>query len=528
MDTHRSILRSARRFLGGTVLSRISGLGRDMTMAFCFGSAPEVAAFMVAYRLANLFRRLLGEGNLQSGFVPQFEELRNKNPKEAFLFYRDSAFSLLALLIGIVLVFEAILGFVALQLTDGWREIAILTMWMAPGLIFICLSALNGALLQCQEEYFIPASAPVLFNIVWILAAFFAYKYSPGEAVRSLSIGVTLAFVGQWLITAFRARQETREHIAWKEWLAPRLFSAEWHRLVRPMVLGISGVSAVQLNSALDALFARFADLSGPAFLWYAIRIQQLPLAFFGIAFAGALLPPLSRAIREGAIERYSTLLASSLRQSAALLVPCTFGLFVLGASGLNLLYGRGDFSSADLRETLLCLWGYGLGLIPAVFVLLFATGFYSKKSYGLPVIASLSSVGINIILNALLVFGLHWGAVSIAIATSVSAYVNCWLLAKGQETGRTLRLFLGKLVLVGIAASVASLIVGYFLGDGTVAICRGDAFVFTQSGAQKILQFGGIGVAFAGAFLLGAQLCGIKECLALLRLGRVRDELAD
>jgi len=170
MDTSHSILRSAKYFFAGTALSRLSGLFRDMAMAFCFGGAPEIAAFMVAYRLANLLRRLFGEGNLQSGFVPHFETLRAASPQAAFSFYRDSAYSLFALLSLCVLAIEGILWLLLGVLPAGWREIAELTMWMAPGLLFICLSALNSALLQCQKKYFISAITPVLFNSVWIAA----------------------------------------------------------------------------------------------------------------------------------------------------------------------------------------------------------------------------------------------------------------------------------------------------------------------------------------------------------------------
>src|SRR5579872_4460251 len=116
--------------MAGTILSRLLGLTRDIAMAFCFGSAPEIAAFMVAYRLANLFRRLFGEGNLQSGFVPQYESLE---PEKGGLFYRDSSFSLLVILVGAVGVMEAVLWGASQWVGRDWGEIIRLAMWMAPG-----------------------------------------------------------------------------------------------------------------------------------------------------------------------------------------------------------------------------------------------------------------------------------------------------------------------------------------------------------------------------------------------------------
>jgi putative peptidoglycan lipid II flippase len=130
----------------------------------------------------------------------------------------------------------------------------------------------------------------------------------------------------------------------------------------------------------------------------------------------------------------YCELLQTALKASASLMLFCTFGILALGGVGVNLLYGHGDFSSSDVSKTLLCLWGYGFGLIPSGFVLLLANGFYAQKSYGIPTFASVLSVAANIVLNGLFVFGFGWGAVSIAIATSASALINAAVLALGLK----------------------------------------------------------------------------------------------
>ena len=299
----------------------------------------------------------------------------------------------------------------------------------------------------------------------------------------------------------------------------PIFFSSEWKRLIKPLVLGIVGTGAMQLNSTLDAFFAQFADVSGPAYLWYAIRVQQLPLALFGIALSGALLPPLARAMHDNAWERYRELLASAVRQAAVLMVPCVFGLFVLGASGLNLLYGRGAFTSHALKETLFCLWAYGLGLIPAVFVLLLATGSYAKKNYNTPMFASLISVGVHCVLNMFLIFVLHWGAFSIAIATSVSAWLNFGLLLRGQPIGAFFWKYLAKLAMAcGLAAGM-TLFLGRFMGDGTLDICCGDVHLLSRSFFDQLVQFGIMGSAYLVSFLILAKQFGFSEFFLLLRL---------
>lgn len=441
MDSSHSILRSARRFFAGTFLSRLSGLARDMAMAFYFGSSPEIAAFMVSFRLANLFRRILGEGNLQAGFAPHYT-----GPA----FYRDVSRSLSLVLFAVIAGLEAIFWGCSRLVGPDWKEIIELTMWMIPGLFFISLYGLNTALLQYEKKYFITGVAPVAFNLFWIIAVIAT------RSVRILSIAVTAAFAAQWLITAIQTKQILGPRTA-----RPKLFGEHWKTLLKPLSLGVIGISAVQLNSALDAIFARFADPEGPAFLWYAIRIQQLPLALFGIALSGALLPPLSRAIKNGQEEHYRQLLQNALRQSATLMLICTFGIFALGPAGIQLLFGHGDFTSADVSKTFECLWAYGIGLTPQVFVLLLASGRYAQKNYRIPTIASLVSVAVNIGLNALFVFGFGWGAKSIALATSISAFVNVAMLG--------LPIFDRYWIKTAVQCSIACLItigVGTILGE--------------------------------------------------------------
>lgn len=489
-----------------------------MTMAFCFGSTPEVAAFMVAYRLANLFRRLIGEGNLQSSFIPYFESFQEEGSQRAVYFYRDTAASLLLLLLMIVSILMGVFWGMRYFLTNEWGEIASLAMWMAPSLIFISLCSLNTACLNCKKSYFAPAVAPVFFNLAWIAVALAGVNLPIRNAIRMLAFGVTFAMAAQWIVTAVQVRKYIS--LPWSEWIRPQIFSAEWKQLIRPLFLGLVGVGASQINGLLDAIFSRLADPSGPAFLWYAIRIQQLPLALFGIALAGALLPSLSRAIQSGAREQYKALLVQGMRHSAALMIPASFGLFVLAGPGLNLLYGRGGFLSADVRETLYCLWGYGIGLLSSVFILLLATGFYAKRSYGAPALAALAAMVLNGILNAIMVFYLHWGAVSIALATSVASWVNCMILA-WQLSNQIGLIFTSdfwiscrRLCFAGGFAACLALIVGAYCGDVTLYW----EIPFTRNFGSQLSQFAIMGSVFIGSFVVVARLMRIKDFFDVVR----------
>lgn len=488
VDTSHSILRSARSFLAGTALSRISGFWRDIAMAISFGSSPEIAAFMVSYRLANLFRRLLGEGNLQAGFIPHFIELKERGA----LFYRDVTYSMGVILIGAMVLLEVALWASQSIVPADWLEVIDLTMWMVPGLFFICLYGLNSSLLQCRKKYFLPAVAPVVFNLIWIATVL----VFPG--VKILAIAITVAFAAQWFMTFV----EGAKLLSFKEWLKPQFFSPDFKKLLKPLALGVIGIGAVQFNSALDAIFARIADLEGPAFLWYAIRLQQLPLSLFGIALSGALLPSLSRT--EDPLVRRE-LLVSALKSSGALMLTCSFGIFALGMPSINLLYGHGDFTPSAVQQTCHCLWAYGLGLLPSVFVLLIAAKFYAEKDYKTPTTASLCSVVLNIALNALFVFVFQWGAISIAIATSLSAFLNLAILSRGVFPSSYFSFFF-KMALATFLPAIIT-----FSLAGLVA-------PFPRDFPSQLFQFVMLATMYFSGVVIASWLLGLTELLDLIR----------
>ena len=531
-DSVRAVSRSSFSYLAGTLLSRFSGLFRDMAMAFAFGSSPVVAAFMVAFRFANVMRRLFGEGNIASGFVPYFEEVRAISPQKGARFFRD-LFASLALILCLVL------GLIDLGLFAFWKSFSLressshilhMTLLMMPGILFICLFGLTSALLQCQKHYFLTGFAPLGFNLVWIVAALWLKKRPMMEASISLSLAIVLAFGVQLLATLPRTLAILKKQLTWRECFSARLFSPELRRVTRPLLLGAVGVGAVQINSVLDAVFARFAALEGPAYLWYAIRIQQLPLALFGIALSSALLPPLARALENGEQVRFSALMRFALRRSYSLILPCSVGLLVLGASGLNFLYGRGGFSEEATYQTLLCLWGYALGLLPAVFTLFFASAFYALKDYRTPMKGCFLSVGVNSGLNALFVFAFGCGAFSIAVSTSLAALCNVLYLAR-QLKKRSNSPFYDRdvrntFLKVGAAALVAAfvvLLISHFgCQDPTFSILLGREKVsFARHFSQQLFQLSTLGTLFLATFFIGAWILRCEDALFFFRKRR-------
>ncbi|MDB2614113.1 murein biosynthesis integral membrane protein MurJ [Chlamydiales bacterium] len=429
-DSLSSIYRSAAHFLTGTAISRLTGLLRDISIAYAFGTTPEVAGFLVAFRLSHLARRLLGEGALQQAFIPLFEDIRKEDEKRALSFFRTLSRGLSLLLVLLILVCSTGLFFLEKWVDIENQEITWLTLLMLPSLLFICLFGLNSSLLQCERRYFAPAIAPVAFNIVWVFGALAFHSFPQNEAMRWMALTINLACLGQWMMTIPFLNQELKNAPP-----LPSLFPPELKKLIRMMGLGVLGVAAVQVNNAVDPLFARFADLSGPAWLWFAIRIEQFPLGVFALALSTALLPPLSRAIQRNDQQEFRYFLSHALQKSGGLMIPLSFAMIAVSTPLVSIVYGYGEFDTSSILYTSYCLMAYTLGLAPSTFVLIQASAFYAQKNYKTPAIGSILTMSSNFLLNSVMIFFLGWSAISVAISTSISAFLNALFLGMRQDT---------------------------------------------------------------------------------------------
>ncbi len=465
-----------RRFFSGMMLSRLSGLGRDLVMAYSFGDHAAVAAFIVAFRFANVLRRFFGEGPLQSAFIPQFEEMRNESREKAYSFFQKLSVLVGGLVLSIIIVLELGMQF--------WRgsEIIQLTGWMLPSLLFISLYGLNVSFLQCHSRFFISSMTPFLCNMMWIIGALSLRHQEIHGAMIGLAKWVLCGFVIQWGITACQLQRS----LSWKGWFSRKLFHVGVKQLAKAFSLGALGVGAMQINTFFDAIFSRCAHTSGPVYLWYANRFQQLALAIFGIAAVSTLVPILSRTIKQGEIERGKEIFSFGCRRVMMLMIPMTFAICILGFSAINLVFGRGNFSLYATKQTAWCLSAYSLGLVPATLVMYFAAILYAKGNFRTASIFSVITVGINLGLNSLFVFGIGLGPISIALATSIGAWCNFIGLhraVKGWNMGikgkELMRILFGS----GGASMAALLIQGQF--------------------SHKVLAFAAPGTVFVGVYAL-------------------------
>jgi len=479
------------------MLSRVTGLVRDMSMAFFFGADASIAAFIVALRFAILLRRIFGEGALLNGFVPHFESHRKADPKQAAEFFRDTFFSLGLVLVGLIGCAEVVLS---------WflpNEIVYLVMLILPGVPFICLFGIGSGLLHCEKHFFLSGVAPIAYNLIWIAAVWIVRKEVPQMAAIYLSLAISVAFFFQWFMTVPKTVSFLRQFLTLKELFRVRLFSSSMRTMFASLSLGVLGVAAAQINTAIDTVFSRFAAPEGPAYLNYAIHLQQLPLALFGIGVSSALLPSLSRSFDV-------KLLYIAITRTMLIIVPAAMACFALGAASINLIYGRGDFSQTASIQTTYCLWGYGLGLVPMVLTLLLAPAFYAQKNFLTPTLISLLSIGINLLLNTILILILHLGPSSLAYSTSASALLNAFLLYRSLPP---LSLFksLFTTTLCTLFATICTLWVGTVINDPTLPLLFGQP-VFSRNFSMQLSQFLILFATFSFTYLFSALLLKRKE----------------
>ncbi len=422
------VRRGTARFSLGTLFSRITGLAREQVTAFYFGASPEIASFFMAYRLALLLRRFFGEGAFLGGFTPYYLQAKAVSFETAAAFVRDFAYSLLGVVLFGLVLFE---GLLCMQIQGGgeaillWQLIAL----MLPSLLFAFFYMGSSALLQSERIFFMPGAAPLMFNVVFMGAVFASTLVAPVRTPYLLAIGVTFGFFLQWLLLVPTLVLVFRPLFSATRWRSARFFPPEVRQVMSALGLTFLGIGAAQINSALDAFFARASSLSGPAYMHYASRLYQMPLSLIGIAFASALLPTLARILQNNQEGEFYALWRKTLLRIVVFGVPISLGLILLGPFGVNLVYGRGGFQDLAVWESTYCLWGYAVGLVPSMGVLVLTAGYSARRDFATPLKASLIAICFNIFLSGILVWGFQASVGWIALATSGASFLNGMIL---------------------------------------------------------------------------------------------------
>ncbi len=466
--------------------SRVLGFLRDVLIARLLGASMVSDVFFVALQLPNVFRRLFAEGAFNAAFVPLFAgELTNNGRSAAKEFAEKVLGVLLVFLVFLTALIEIFMPSVITLIAGGFAENPT-KFWLAvdcarltfPYLMFISISALLGGILNTLERFMATASAPIALNLLLIGALFgIMYGWFPDPGI-ALSTGVLLAGLGQliWLsIICFRTGLFPGVPKLLLDQKVKRFFL-----LIGP---GVIGAGVYQINVLIGIRLATELPEGSVSFLYFADRINQLPLGVVGAAVGVALLPLLSRQLKAGDKEGARKSQSSAIELSMLLTVPATAALLVLSTPIITVLFQRGEFGPGATEATAMALKAFTLGLPAYVLIKAISPAFFAREDTVTPVKVAVVALIINVVFALLLMP--YIAHVGIALATAVSAWINALILILILIRRdllffeRLLCLKLVKIVLVsGVTASIlwglseyfsSSLVSNSFLGIVTL-----------------------------------------------------------
>ncbi len=442
-----------------TMLSRVMGLIRDIVIARFFGAGGNADAFFIAFKVPQFLRRLFAEGAFSQAFVPVLSEYRRQYENEGNLAAIQVLVNAvcgvlggsLLLLTGLVVMAAPMVamlfapGFIdqpeKFALTAGLLRITF------PYLLLISLTGFAGAILNSYDRFVVPAFTPVLLNLSLIGFAVFV---SPllAQPVYALAWAVLFAGCAQLLFQLpFLARLELLPQPIW-DTQHPGV-----RKIMALMLPAIFGVSVSQINLLLDTVLASFLPTGSVSWLYYSDRLAELPLGVFGIAIATVILPSLSRlglkrdevddAGGEGSVTankspeiKFQQTLDWALRCIVVIALPASAALIILASPILYTLFQYQAMTPEDVHMASYSLRAYALGLLAFMAIKVLATGYYSQQDTKTPVKIGIITMGLNMVLNLIFVGFLHFyfklGHVGLALATSVSAFVNAGMLLRG------------------------------------------------------------------------------------------------
>jgi putative peptidoglycan lipid II flippase len=476
-----NVARNAGIISLAVMASRVLGLVRDQVFAALFGAGLQYDAFLTAFRIPNLLRDLFAEGALSAAFVTTFTQTLQNKGREAAFRLSDRVATLIIVCIGVISIVAwfyapAIVGLLAPGFFDvpGKAELTIsLTRVMIPFLLLIALAAQAMGMLNAFNVFGLPALASAFFNVGSIIGGLLlGFSLGPMLGLTPIAGMAYGTLVGGFLQVAVQCPSLRRRGVGYRPDL--NLTDPGVRQILRLMGPAIIGTAAVQINVFVNTNFASAiidpatgAVLNGPvSWLSFAFRFMQFPIGVFGVAIATATLPPLSRSTANPNYDEFRQTLAHSLALVFLLCIPSAVGLAVLGRPIVALVFEHGKFTSFDTVQTANALAAYALGLAGYAAVKVLSPAFYALNDARTPMLISLGSIAVNLVMNSLLVG--PFGHVGLAFSTSTVALVNFLLLALFMRR-RLQRLEgrkLGKTVLRICAASLPMAVTAWLVSE--------------------------------------------------------------
>jgi putative peptidoglycan lipid II flippase len=413
-----------------TAASRVAGFARDMLIAALLGAGPVADAFFVANRLPNLFRRLFGEGAFNAAFVPVFSGLLTTEGEDVARGFAEEAAAVLAfwlLMLTILgeIFMPGILHVIAAGFARDPQKFALtitLSRIAFPYLLLICLAALLSGVLNALDRFTAAAAAPLLYN-AFSIGAMLALRHVLPTTGHALALGVSASGVAQLVLLYWAVRRAGMKLHLPRPRLTPRM-----RLLLRRMAPGLVGAGITQLNLTMDTFIGSLLPAGSVSLLYYADRVNQLPLGILGTAVGTALLPLLSRQISAGDKKGAWESLNRAIEYALVLTLPASFALAIVADPIMQVLFARGAFSHHAASLSAQSLAAYASGLPAFVLVKILAPGFFAQGDTATPVRVGVFVLLLNFGLNLALMGPLaHLGP---PVATSVAAWLNVVLLS--------------------------------------------------------------------------------------------------
>ena len=409
--------------------SRALGFVRDILIAAFLGAGMVADAFLVAFKLPNFFRRLFAEGAFNAGFVPIFSEILEQEGREAARQFTQSALAVLVVtLVLLVGLFQVCMPWLMYGLAPGfvgWPEKFDLTVQLSritfPYILFISVVSLMGGVLNSLGRFAAVAATPILLNLCLIgaLLGLARYTDTPGHA---LAWGVALAGMIQflWMLGALRNADMVLR------FPRPRL-GPQVKRLLILMAPAAVGAGVVQINLFIDIVLASLLPSGSVSYLFYADRLTQLPIGVVGVAVGTVLLPLISREMSAGRTDAALGHQNRAAEFALLLALPAAAAIILLAHPFVSTLFERGAFGSRESDLTALALMAYAIGLPAYVLIKVLTPAYFARQDTVTPVRIAALCVLVNLVLNLALMWWLKH--VGLAIATALSAWLNCLLL---------------------------------------------------------------------------------------------------
>jgi putative peptidoglycan lipid II flippase len=445
---------------GFTLISRATGFLRDIMLAAILGAGPLADAFFVAFRLPNHFRAIFAEGAFNAAFIPAYARIRTQGGRQAASLFGDRIFTLLIVTQAVLLVLALVFTPQVIELlAPGFsREpqqftLAVsLTRITFPYLLLITLVTLWGGILNALHRFAAAAAAPILLNLS-MMATLALYAHF-GSAAYAAACGVLIAGV---LEAALVGGDTARAGVFTR--LRALVFDADLRRFFKALIPATIGSAGTQLALFADTIIASFLAAGALSALYYADRIDQLPIGVIGIAVGTVLLPEMTRRVAAGDEAGARAAQNRAIEFALLLAIPCVVAFLVVPEAIMRGLFMRGRFTADDAHASAMTLMAYTIGLVPFVLIRSVVAPFLARGDTLTPMKAALIGTAVNIVFKIALMGPL--AQVGLALATAIGAWINFVLvLYFSARAGLialdpTLKSTLGKLAIAGLALAV-------------------------------------------------------------------------